>query len=69
MGPGFDIFKADSEGSVSWIEATPDMETAKARIHVLTISSPGEYLVCRQETANRTSIKADNPGSSSSGSS
>jgi hypothetical protein len=68
MLPAFDIFKADSEGSVSWIEAAPDMETATARIHALSVSSPGEYLVCRQETGNKTSIKAENPGSPSAGS-
>lgn len=68
MVPLFDIFKADAEGSVSWIEAAPDMETAKARVHALTVSSPGEYLVCSQKTGTKLPIKADAAGSPSSGS-
>jgi hypothetical protein len=68
MVPLFDIFKADAEGSVSWIEAAPDMETAKARVHALTVSSPGEYLVCSEKTGAKISIKADNAGTPSSGS-
>jgi hypothetical protein len=67
MIPVFDILKADADGSVSWIEAAPDMETATARVHALTVSSPGEYLVCSQKTEDKIPIKADaaSPGSGS----
>lgn len=39
------------------MEVAPDMERAKARVKVLMVSSPGEYLIMNQKTGERVSVK------------
>jgi hypothetical protein len=56
MIPRFDIFKVESDGP-RWMEAVPNLERAKARVKILTTSSPGEYVIADQETGERISIK------------
>lgn len=55
MVPSFDIFRVELSG-VRWCEAALTMETAKARIQNLVASSPGEYLIFDQKTAQRTIV-------------
>jgi hypothetical protein len=45
MFPPFHIFKVQSDGSLRWMEAAADVERAKARVRVLAVSSPGEYVI------------------------
>jgi hypothetical protein len=57
MFPPFHIFKVQSDGSLRWMEAAEDVERAKARVRVLAVSSPGEYVITNM-TGERISIKA-----------
>ena len=52
MVPSLDIFKI-SGGAVLWREAVTTLETAKARIRKLELSSPGEYFILDQKTGQR----------------
>jgi hypothetical protein len=52
MVPSLDIFKI-SGGDVLWRDAVATLETAKARIRKLALSSPGEYFVLDQNTGQR----------------
>ena len=45
MFPPFHIFKVQSDGSLRWMEAAADVERAQARVGVLAVSSPGEYVI------------------------
>jgi hypothetical protein len=44
MVPSLDIFRIES-GGVLWCESAATIETAKARIQKLGLSSPGSYLI------------------------
>jgi hypothetical protein len=55
----FDIFQAESDGSVLWLESAATLEDAKARIQQLAVRSPGEYLLVNQETGNKLVIKLE----------
>jgi hypothetical protein len=57
MMPPFDILKVESEG-VRWMEAVADLERAKARVKVLAVSSPGQYIIVNQETGEKISIRS-----------
>ena len=56
MIPPFDIFKVESS-SLRWMEAVADLERAKARVKILSASSPGEYIILNQNTGEKMSIK------------
>jgi len=56
MFPPFHIFKVQSDGSLRWMEAAADVERAKARVGVLAVSSPGEYVITNM-TGEKISIK------------
>ena len=56
MLPPFDIFKVEISG-LRWMEAAPDLERAKARVRVLSASSPGEYTILNQITGEKISIQ------------
>ena len=56
MFPPFHIFKVQSDGSLRWMEAAADVERAKARVRVLAVSSPGEYVITNM-TGEKISIK------------
>jgi hypothetical protein len=47
----FDIFRKDLLGNPVWIEAVPDLETAKLRMAEWAKRSPAEYFVFNQETS------------------
>jgi hypothetical protein len=55
----FDIFLAETGGSVRWLEAAATLEDAKARVQELAVRSPGEYLILSQKTGNKLTIKFD----------
>jgi hypothetical protein len=52
MVPSLDIFKICG-GDVLWRDAVATLETAKARVRRLALSSPGEYFVLDQNTGQR----------------
>jgi hypothetical protein len=55
MVPFLDIFKI-SGGSVLWRDAVATLETAKARIRKMALSSPAEYFILDQNTGQRTFV-------------
>jgi CheY-like chemotaxis protein len=57
MLPPFDIFKVEGT-ELRWMEAVADLDRAKARVKMLSASSPGEYLIADQKTGQKISIKS-----------
>jgi len=55
MVASLDIFKI-SGGRVLWRDAVATLETAKARIRKLALSSPGEYFILDQNTGERVFV-------------
>jgi hypothetical protein len=56
MVPPLDIFKIDPRGGVLWCNAAATLETAKAHIQKLAVSSPGNHLILNQKTGQRVSV-------------
>ena len=56
MLPRFHIFKVQSDGSLRWMEAAVDVESAKACAKVLAASAPGEYVITNM-TGEKISVK------------
>lgn len=59
MTAPFDIFRAETNGGVLWIESATTLEDAKARVQELAMRSPGEYLLLNQKTGNKLVIRLD----------
>jgi len=59
MVPPFDIFRAEKDGDLRWLEAARDLETAKTRVQILGTTVPGEYLIFSHVTGNKISIKVE----------
>jgi len=57
--PPLDIFRNEPHGTPLWIEACPDIETAKERIRVLAVSKPGEYFIFSATTGHKQFYKPD----------
>ena len=55
MIPSLDIFRIESHG-VLWCEAVATIETAKARVEKLALSSPGSYLILNHRTGQRIPV-------------
>ena len=53
MAPSLDIFRIDPGGRVFWCGAVRNFVAAKARIRMLAVSSPGEYLIVDEDSGNR----------------
>src|ERR1700676_1439358 len=53
MAPSLDIFRIDPGGRVFWCGAVRNFVAAKARIQMLAVSSPGEYLIVDEDSGNR----------------
>ena len=53
----FDIFRVDAPDGLLWIEAAADLDIAKARVAVLMLVKPSEYLIFSQRTGHKISIK------------
>lgn len=47
----YDVLRRDALGTAIWIEAVPDVATAKARILHLAERFPAEYVIFHQATA------------------
>jgi hypothetical protein len=58
MVPSFDIFRIES-GDLRWCEAVANMETAKARIEKLALSSQGNYFIFDQKSGKRTHVSVE----------
>jgi hypothetical protein len=56
MTPPYDIFRIETDGSVSWQDAMTTLEKAKARIEVLAVSTPAQYLIQSNVTGRRIVI-------------
>jgi len=54
--PPFDIFKVTEDSQPLWREAAYTLDLAKARVHELGKSAPGEYLIFSQKTGHSISI-------------
>jgi hypothetical protein len=48
-----DIFKIDPDGGVLWRGAVKSFAVAQARIQILGLSSPGEYIILDEDTGQR----------------
>lgn len=53
-----DIFRVDLNG-VLWLESLASVDEAKARIQLLAVADPGEYVVLNQTTGSKLTIKSD----------
>jgi len=53
----FDIFRVEAPDGMLWIEAAADFDIAKARLAVLMLVKPSEYLIFSQRTGHKISIK------------
>jgi hypothetical protein len=51
--PSLDIFKIDPGHGVLWRGAVKSLVAANARIQMLALSSPGEYLILDEDTGQR----------------
>jgi hypothetical protein len=59
MTAPFDIFQAESNGSVRWIGSAETLANAKACIQENSMRSPGEYLLLNQQTGSKLVLKLD----------
>jgi hypothetical protein len=58
MVPSLDIFRIES-GDLRWCEAAVNMETAKARIKKLALSSRGSYFIFNQKSGQRIHVSVE----------
>jgi hypothetical protein len=58
MAPSLDIFRIES-GDLRWCEAVANMETAKARIEKLALSSRGNYFIFDQKSGQRIHVNVE----------
>jgi hypothetical protein len=55
----FDIFCVQSDGRLLWRSAAEDLEAAQRRVRILMASEPGDYVICSQETGEKTVVRAE----------
>jgi hypothetical protein len=60
--PAYDIFRAEADGAVLWLESATTIDEARARAQELAANSPGEYFILSHRTGNKLGIE---PSSSS----
>jgi hypothetical protein len=58
MGLPYCIFKVQRDGCLHFVEATPTLADAKARVQELGEAWPGEYVIHSEATGERVSITA-----------
>ena len=58
MVPSLDIFRIES-GDLRWCEAAANMQTARARIEELALSSRGNYFIFDQESGQRIHVNVE----------
>jgi hypothetical protein len=59
MTAPFDIFQAESNGSVRWLGSAGSIADAKARIQKEPANSPGEYFVLNQQSGSKLVVRLD----------
>jgi hypothetical protein len=59
MVPPFDLFRAETDGSVKWLGVCADLDAAKVRVGNLSIRFPGEYFIYSQTTEHKMFITPD----------
>ncbi len=59
--PPFDIFKVSEDSQPLWREAASTLDLAKARVHEMGKSAPGEYLIFSQKTGHSISMVIPKP--------
>jgi hypothetical protein len=59
MTAPFDIFLAETNGSVRWLGSAETVAEAKARIRKESANSPREYFILNQQTGSKLVIKLD----------
>jgi hypothetical protein len=62
----FDIFRVEA-GGVLWLESSPSLVSAKARIQELSASLPGDFLVLDHETGKQIQVRGDGSDEMSAG--
>jgi hypothetical protein len=67
MGPQYDIFQAEADGSVLWRGATETLEDAKVRTRQLADRWPGHYLILNLRTGAKLMINCVSDGSEALG--
>jgi|HubBroStandDraft_1064217.scaffolds.fasta_scaffold1169635_2 hypothetical protein len=55
----FDIFKAETGGTVLWLGSAEILREAETRVEQLAQRSPGDYLILNQITGTKFAIKLD----------
>jgi hypothetical protein len=60
MIPLYDIFRIETDGSLTWCEAAVSFESAEHRIKVLADSALSEYVVLSQKTGATMIVKPPN---------
>jgi len=55
--PPLDIFRVTDDGKLLWRTTADSVESAARRIKMLMISEPGDYVVCSQQTGDKTIIR------------
>jgi hypothetical protein len=59
MTPALDIFKIEQDGTVVWKGTAKSLEAAKLSVKAWASSSPGDYLIFSQVTAEKTVVTRD----------
>jgi hypothetical protein len=51
------ILKRQPNGSLHWVEAAKDLESAKARVRDLTKHFPGEYVILNKKSGKKIIVR------------
>jgi hypothetical protein len=60
MESQYDIFKKDSCGDLLWVEAVPDLNTARLRVIERSKREPAEYVIFCQRIQELVSVGESN---------
>ena len=60
MLPPFDIFRAEPDRQVLWLEAAPDLVHARERVQAWIAETPAEYIILSQQTGNKIVLNQSN---------
>jgi hypothetical protein len=58
----FDIYRAEANGSVTWLETVENFDNAVAHLQWIGASNPGMYFILSQVTGNRLSVEVNAGG-------
>jgi DNA-binding NarL/FixJ family response regulator len=60
--PPFAIFKVAGDGRPIWVQSSPTLDNAKARIQTLGLEFPGTYIIHSQKTGRQTVVTVNKTG-------